>query len=48
MGKFIRRHKVERYWRLLGRVTNQLERQRILGLLVEERQRQRDADDEFI
>jgi hypothetical protein len=22
MGEFIRRHKVERYWRLLGRVTS--------------------------
>jgi hypothetical protein len=48
MGQFIRRHNVERYWRLLDRATNQLERQRILELLVEERQRQRDADDEFI
>jgi hypothetical protein len=48
MGQFIRRHNVERYWRLLDRATNQLERQRVLELLVEERQRQRDADDEFI
>ena len=48
MGQFIRRHDVERYWRLLDRVSNQLERQRILERLVEERQRQRDAGDEFI
>ena len=48
MGQFIRRLDVERYWRLLDRVANQLERQRILELLVEERQKQRDAGDEFI
>ena len=48
MGQFIRRHDVERYWRLLERATDQSERQRVLGRLVEERQRQRDAGDEFI
>jgi hypothetical protein len=48
MGQFIRRQNVERYWRLLNRVTDQSERQRILELLVEERQKQRDAGDEFI
>jgi hypothetical protein len=48
MGQFIRRHNVDRYWRFLDRVTNQLERQQILELLVEERQSQRDAGDEFI
>jgi hypothetical protein len=48
MGQFIRCLNVERYWRLLDRVTNQEERQRILGLIVEERQNQRDAGDEFI
>jgi hypothetical protein len=48
MGQFIRRLNVERYWRLLDRVTNQSERQRILELLVEVRQKQKDAGDEFI
>lgn len=48
MGQFIRRHNVERYWRLLDRATNHLQRERILELLVEERQKQRDACDEFI
>jgi hypothetical protein len=48
MGQFIRRKNVERYWRLLNRVTDQSERQRILELLVEERQKQRDAGEEFI
>ena len=48
MGRFIRSRKVARYWRLLDRVTNQSERQRILKLLVEVRQKQKDAGDEFI
>lgn len=48
MGQFIRRQNVERYWRLLNRVTDESERQRILALLVEERQKQRDAGDKFI
>ena len=48
MGQFIRRLNVERYWRLLDRVTNQSERQRILELLVEVRQKQKDAGDDFI
>jgi len=47
-GRFIRRQNVERYWRLLDRVTNESDRQRMLELLVEERQKQRDAGDEFI
>jgi hypothetical protein len=48
MGRFIRRQNVERYWRLLDGVTNESDRQRMLELLVEERQKQRDAGDEFI
>jgi len=48
MGAFIRRQNVDRYWRLLGRVTNQSDRQRTLELLLEEREKQRDAGDEFI
>jgi hypothetical protein len=48
MGRFIRRRNVERYWRLLESVTNELDRQTILQLLVEERQKQKDAGDVFI
>ena len=48
MYRFIRRQNVERYWRLLDSVTNELDRQRILQLLVEERQKQKDAGDVFI
>jgi hypothetical protein len=43
MARFIRRRNVERYWRLLDSVTNEPDRQRILRLLVEERQKQKDA-----
>jgi hypothetical protein len=45
MGRFIRRRNVERYWRLLDRVSNESDRQRILELLVQERQKQKDAGD---
>ena len=48
MGQFIRRRNVERYWRLLDNVGNESDRQRILQLLVEERQKQKDAGDVFI
>jgi hypothetical protein len=48
MGRFIRRQNVEHYWRLLDRVTNEPDRQRILELLVEERQKQKDAGDELL
>jgi hypothetical protein len=48
MEQFIRRRNVERYWRLLGRVSNESDRQQILQLLVEERQKQKDAGDVFI
>jgi hypothetical protein len=48
MARFIRRRNVERYWRLLDNVTNEPDRQRILQLLVEERQKQKDAGDVLI
>ena len=48
MARIIRRRNVERYWRLLDSVTNEPDRQRILQLLVEERQKQKDAGDVFI
>jgi len=45
MDRFIRRQNVERYDRLLERVTEKSDRQKILNLLAEERQKQKDADD---
>jgi hypothetical protein len=48
MDQFIRRRKVERYWRLLDSATNGSDRQAILQLLVEERQKQKDAGDVLI
>jgi hypothetical protein len=45
MERFIRRQNVERYLRLLETVTEKAERQRILNLLAEERQKQQDAGD---
>jgi hypothetical protein len=45
MDRFIRRQNVERYCRLLERVTEESDRQRITNLLVEERQKQKDAGD---
>ena len=45
MDQFIRRQNVERYRRLLERVTEESDRQRITNLLVEERQKQKDAHD---
>ena len=48
MDQFIRRRNVERYWRLLDSVSDNSHRQTILQLLVQERQKQRDAGDVFI
>jgi hypothetical protein len=48
MGQFIRRRNIERYWRLLDLATDQSDRERLLELLAEERQKQRDSGDEFI
>ena len=45
MDKFIRSQKVERYSRLLERVTEELDRQLIINLLAEEQQKQKDAND---
>ena len=45
MGRLIRRRNVERYWRLLNRMTDELDRKRILELLIDERQKQKDAGD---
>jgi hypothetical protein len=48
MEQFLRRRNVERYWRLLDSVSNESDRKRLLQLLVEERQKQKDAGDVFI
>jgi hypothetical protein len=45
MDRFIRRENVERYRRLLERVTEELDRQKIFDLLAEEQQKQRNAGD---
>jgi hypothetical protein len=45
MDKFVRRKNVEHYRLLLERVTDENERQRILKMLAEEQQKQKDAGD---
>lgn len=45
MDRFIRNQNVERYRRLLERVTEEADRQTILKLFSEERQKQADAGD---
>jgi hypothetical protein len=45
MDQFIRRQNVERYRRLLERVTEESHRQTIIKLLTEEQQKQKDAGD---
>ncbi len=45
MNQFVRSQNVERYRRLLDRVTDELDRQQITKLLAEERQKQKDAGD---
>jgi hypothetical protein len=45
MYRFIRAENVQRYTHLLDRVTDEPDRQRILQLLAEEQQKQRDAGD---
>jgi hypothetical protein len=45
MGEFVRSQNVMRYRRLLERVTDESDRQTIIKLLAEERQKQKDAGD---
>jgi hypothetical protein len=45
MDQFVRSQNVERYRRLLERVTDESDRQQIIHLLAEERQKQKDAGD---
>ena len=46
--RFIRRHNVEHFQRLLETVTDETERRTILKLLAEEKKKQEDAGDEPI
>src|SRR5579871_4021133 len=45
MERFIRRENIRRYLALLERTTTEVERQRLLKLIAEERQKQKDAGD---
>ena len=45
MDRFIRRENIEHYRRLLERVTAESDRHKILNLLAEEQQKQKDAGD---
>jgi hypothetical protein len=45
MDQFIRRQNVERYNRLLDRVTEESDRQKISNLLAQEQQKQKDSGD---
>ncbi len=45
MENFIRRQNIEHYLHLLETVKDEAERHRIMKLLAEERQKQRDAED---
>lgn len=47
MDRFIRRENVRHYRELLKTVKDEAERQRILKLLAEEQQKQRDAGDQM-
>ena len=45
MDKFVRSQNIARYCKLLDRATEEPDRQRIIKLLAEERQKQKDAGD---
>jgi hypothetical protein len=45
MERFVRRQNVEHFQQLLAATNNEIERQKIMKLLAEERQKQRDAGD---
>ncbi len=48
MEKFVRSQNIARYCKLLDRVTEEPDRQRIIKLLAEERQKQKDAGDPIL
>jgi len=45
MDEFVRSQNIERYRRLLERVTDESDREQIINLLAEERKKQKDAGD---
>ena len=45
MDEFVRSQNVERYRRLLERVSDESDRQQIINLLAEEQRKQKDAGD---
>jgi hypothetical protein len=45
MERFVRRQNVEHYLQLLTTITEEAQRQKIMKLLSEERQKQKDAGD---
>ena len=45
MDRFVRRKNVEHYCRLLQRLTEESDRQKVINLLTEERQKQKEAGD---
>ncbi len=45
MDQFVRAQNVERYCRLLDRVTEESDRRQIIRLLTEERQKQKESSD---
>ena len=45
MDQFVRSQNVERYGRLLERVTDESDRERIINLLAEEHKKQKDSGD---
>ena len=45
MERFVRRQNVEHYLQLLTTITGEAQRQKIMKLLSEERQKQKDAGD---
>jgi rubrerythrin len=47
MERFVRRENIKHYQELLKRVKDEAERQRILKLLAEERQKAKDAGDKI-
>ena len=47
MERFVRRENIKHYKELLKTVKDETERQRLLKLLAEEQQKQKDADDKF-
>ena len=48
VDRFVRRQNVEHYCRLLQRLTEESDRQKVINLLTEERQKQKEAGDPIL